>query len=159
MLWVTDEEDTLDTVGGSAGETLQGVDGGGGTLGVTLKDEAVVGVRVESRSDTVDNVGSACRRVLRERSGVDSVVDLSTRELRGDSRVHRLEAGRLALGLTSASGVEESVPGARGGDRSLGKDGRGGGGGNEDKGGEEGLKHFGKVWEVWRIETAGRVTR
>jgi hypothetical protein len=56
VLWVADEEDTLDCVHGGAGETGHGVYGGGGALGVALEDEAHVGVGAEGRGDLVDDL-------------------------------------------------------------------------------------------------------
>jgi hypothetical protein len=56
VLWVADEEDTLDCVHGGAGEAGHGVYGGGGALGVALEDEAHVGVGAERRGDLVDNL-------------------------------------------------------------------------------------------------------
>lgn len=56
VLRVADEEDTLDGIHGGASELGHGVDGGGGTLGVTLEDEAHVGICAEGRGDLVDNL-------------------------------------------------------------------------------------------------------
>jgi hypothetical protein len=56
VLWVADEEDTLDCVHRGAGEAGHGVYGGGGALGVALEDEAHVGVGAEGRGDLVDNL-------------------------------------------------------------------------------------------------------
>lgn len=57
VLWVADEEDSLDGVHVGAGELGHGVDGGGGALGVALEDEAHVGVGAEGGLDLVDNLG------------------------------------------------------------------------------------------------------
>lgn len=56
VLWVADQEDTLDGIHRRAGEFGHGVDGGGGALGVALEDEAHVGVCGEGRGDLVDNL-------------------------------------------------------------------------------------------------------
>lgn len=56
---VADEEDALDGSVCRAGQLRQGVDGGGGTLGVALEDEAFVGTGLQSGLDVVDNVCGA----------------------------------------------------------------------------------------------------
>lgn len=56
VLWVADEEDSLDGVHVGAGELGHGVHGCGGALGVALEDEAHVGVGAEGRLDLVDNL-------------------------------------------------------------------------------------------------------
>ena len=148
MLRVSDEEDTLDSVERSSGQPLQGVDGGSSSLGVTLQVEAVGRVRGEGRGDLPDDVGGTSSRVLAEVGGVDRVVDLPARELRGDTRVDGSEPGRLPLNLTSTSGVDDSVTRASSGDSPLGEDGRGDaardGAAESDDGGNE-LDHCGRL--------------
>ena len=143
VLRVTNEEDALDSTELSAGESLKSVYSCSRTLRVTLEDEAMSGIGTQSRSDSVDNVGRAQSRVLGKASGVDGIVDLATGELRSDSRVHRSETRRLTLRFTGTSGVDEGVPGARGGSGSLAEDGRGDSRGKENEKGDESLKHVG----------------
>lgn len=56
VLGIPDEEDTFYSVEGSSGDLRHGVDGCGGTLGVSLEDEAFVGIGGERRVDLVDDL-------------------------------------------------------------------------------------------------------
>ena len=75
---VTDEENALDGVERGAGQLGKGVGGGGSSLGVTLKDEALVRVARQGRLDLPDDVGGAGSGVLLGVGCVDGVVDLAS---------------------------------------------------------------------------------
>lgn len=57
MLWVTNQEDTLDSVEAGAGQFGHGVHSGRSTLRVSLEDETHVGVGLQRSSDVVDDLG------------------------------------------------------------------------------------------------------
>lgn len=109
VLWVADEEDSLDGVHVGAGELGHGVDGGGGALGVALEDEAHVGVGAEGGLDLVDNVLSAEGGVLAGIGKVDSVVDGTAGDLGESLLVHGAESSRRTLKFTSTTGGNDGV--------------------------------------------------
>jgi len=60
VLWVANEEDTLDGVESIARQVVKSIDSGSGTLRVTFEDEALIRVGSKSGCDLVDNL---CRYV------------------------------------------------------------------------------------------------
>jgi len=64
VLWVADEEDTLDGGEHGAGELWQSVHGGGCALAVSFQDEAHIRVGSEGGLDVGDDLGGlrGCRR-------------------------------------------------------------------------------------------------
>jgi hypothetical protein len=122
---VADKEDALDGSEACTGQLGEGVGSGRGSLGVALKEEALVRVGLESRLDLTDDVRSSCRGVLGSVGGVDGVVDLAAGKLALNVGVHGAESSRRALGFTCTAGVDDGV--ARAGVCPLDHAGLGGG--------------------------------
>lgn len=74
VLGVTDQDDTLDRVKSGTSKLGEGVAGGGGTLRISLKDEAGVGVASKGVLYLSYNGGGTLLRVLAKVGRVDSVV-------------------------------------------------------------------------------------
>lgn len=108
VLWVTDEENALDGGESRTSQLWHGVDSRGGTLRVSLKDEAHVWVVGESLLDVVDDVGCSGAGVLVLACWVDGVVLRAARDLAHDVGVHGAETCRWSLGLAGATSVDES---------------------------------------------------
>lgn len=56
VLWVTNEENTLDGVESSAGQLGKSIDSGSSALRVTLENKAFIGAGSKSRCDVVDDL-------------------------------------------------------------------------------------------------------
>lgn len=112
MLWVTDQENALDSIERRSGKLRQRIRRRGRSLRVALKKEALARVRLQSGLDFAHDVVCSDRGDLGEVGWIDGVVDFAAGELGLNVGVHGAEARRGSLQFAGTAGVDYGVAGA-----------------------------------------------